>query len=343
MSLLRVESLSMRFGGLTAVNQVSFTVEPGQIHAIIGPNGAGKTSLFNAITGVYQPTEGAVLLNGHSPLPPFAVRTAAGIGVVTLLTALGVVLAVNVESLWEAVITANYIYQEPFPVRDAIVSFVQYFRDTELRYSVGAALVGAVLGGTGAYTVWRRTRWVADVLSRAGLARTFQNPRLFHQMSVLDNVLVGMEGRLGAHVWHGLLKLPQHRNESREAREKALAILKFVELEHLVDTTAFCLPYGYQRRLEIARALASEPKLLLLDEPAAGMNPREASDLMILIQKIRARGISVLLIEHHMRVVMGISDRITVLEYGNKIAEGTPEEVRANPKVRAAYLGGADL
>lgn len=180
-----------------------------------------------------------------------------------------------------------------------------------------------------------------DAIAKAGIARTFQNIRLFAFMSALDNVMTGAHARMHAFLWDSLLHTPAQRAEERAIRERARELLAFVGLEHAAESYARNLPYGFQRKLEIARALAGEPKLLLLDEPAAGMNPREKDELVGLIERIRARGVTVCLIEHDMHLVMRASERITVLDHGEKICEGPPSEVRSNERVIEAYLGRA--
>ncbi|MFB9743157.1 ABC transporter ATP-binding protein [Pseudonocardia sulfidoxydans] len=252
-TLLAMDEVTMRFGGLVALDSVSFGIRRGEILGLIGPNGAGKTTCFNALTGVYRPTSGRVLLEGQP------------------------------------------------------------------------------LG--------RRSR---HQITRLGIARTFQNIRLFGEMTALENVVVGADARHKTSVVGALLRLPRHHREERAAIDRAMALLEFVGIAGRAAEKARNLPYGDQRRLEIARALATEPKLLCLDEPAAGFNPAEKDNLMGLIHKIREDGYTVLLIEHDMRLVMGVTDRIVVLEFGRKIAEGLPHEIRENPAVIAAYLGVPD-
>jgi branched-chain amino acid transport system ATP-binding protein len=335
MSLLELRQLTMRFGGLTAVNALDLDIAANEIASIIGPNGAGKTTVFNAVTGIYEPTAGRIAFLGHETRRELSGKTLLAFALAGLTTALGLILAFNIESLWETAITGNYQYRQTFP-------WSQAFADASSTLSghwITPAMFGFLIGMSGAAAVWQQSRRAPEIAARAGIARTFQNIRLFNQMTALDNVLLGMDARLETRFWHAALRLPGFWRERTDAVARAREILKFVGLDREANQLAENLAYGHQRRLEVARALAMLPKLLLLDEPAAGMNPAEARELMQLIRQIRDRGITVALIEHHMQVVMGISDRIVVLDHGEKIAEGTPKEVCNNPTVIEAYLG----
>ena len=321
--LLRAVQITKRFGGLVAVRNVDFDIPKGSIVSLIGPNGAGKTTFFNIVAGLTEPSDGVIDLSGLR-IVARPVRTWAEPFFWFALPAIVFVIALGL-----------------FVIGDTIIS-------------TGALIAGLALLIASLLVAVVRPRWYVDLLRRAGVfrsarpndivtlgvGRTFQNIRLFAAMTALENVQVGMHSRMHASLVDAMLRRKRHRDEEVHSREQGQKWLRYVGLRGVADEVARNLAYGDQRRLEIARALASEPHLLLLDEPTAGMNPVETSQLTELIGRIRKElGITILLIEHDMRVVMGVSDRVTVLDHGEKIAEGSPEVVRANPRVIEAYLG----
>lgn len=333
--MLKVSGLSLSFGGVKAVNDVSFSVLRDEIVSVIGPNGAGKTSLFNAITGLYELDKGRVEFDGVEISKKFTLAVMLRFMGVAFLSGVLLHLLVNMQEMWGETVASLYTYLSPFPWRRAAQLGIELFWSKPL----WSLFLGLVVGGLGAWASWMRGRRSPAIITSRGIARTFQNIRIIPKMSVLDNVVLAVDRGSWSPFWRAGFATVRHRRLESEVRVAALEELQFVGLQEQAYALASELPYGLQRRLEIARALALKPRLLLLDEPAAGLNSAESEQLMQLISRIKARGISVVLIEHHMKVVMQISDRVLVLDQGCLIAEGSPAEIKTNTRVIEAYLG----
>ena len=368
-NVLRMENITMQFGGVVAVNDLSIEVNKGEIVALIGPNGAGKTTAFNCITGVYQPTNGLINFMGRTIvrnhpggkiareyLGENAARYSSDYSgeddpeTLAALAELDARCAAEVAAA-EKEIAARLdsekdeekrksLYNEAEARKAEIEAGYNAPRErllAQLKDRAGARieLARAIDPDVTTNKVYAPT---PDKITYLGIARTFQNIRLFSALSVLDNVLIAKHMRAKQNVFSATLRL--NRREERRMREEAMALLAEQGLDHLKDEVAGSLPYGIQRRLEIARALATSPKLLLLDEPAAGMNPQETQELGEYIVRLRREhDLTILMIEHHMDLVMQFSDRIYVIDFGKLISSGTPEVVKADKRVIDAYLG----
>jgi branched-chain amino acid transport system ATP-binding protein len=338
-TLLKAENLTLKFGGLVAVNNVSFEVQKGEILSIIGPNGAGKTSLFNLISGLYHPTSGRIFFEDKELVQVCPLIKKFQWFILSLVLAFIFTVLVNAQELWKAVISDLYIFRADFSYLQSLEATVNYFLELHYSWTLMPFTASLIVSLAAAYQFERSARIGPVVAARAGIARTFQNLRLMPSTSVLENVKVACRSSRPPGVVSAMLSLAIANKYEQLIEDQALESLRVLELAEFSSNQAGDLPYGLQRRVEIARAIAAHPKLIILDEPAAGLNPSESRELLVVIKKIAQTGMTVLLIEHDMSVVMEVSDRIVVLHYGSKIAEGTPQEIRNNPEVTKAYLG----
>ena len=340
--MLSVKGLSISFGGLKAVNNFAINIEKGQLYGLIGPNGAGKTTIFNLLTGVYKPDTGTILLDGQNLTGKSTTdinkagiaRTFQNIRLFKDLSVLDNVKAGlhnhHTYSTIEGILRLPRYYKVEKEMDEEAMELLKVFGlDNECDFKGTILLDGQNLTG----------KSTTDI-NKAGIARTFQNIRLFKDLSVLDNVKAGLHNHHTYSTIEGILRLPRYYKVEKEMDEEAMELLKVFGLDNECDFKASNLPYGKQRKLEIARALATKPKLLLLDEPAAGMNPNETAELMETIRFVRDHfGMTILLIEHDMKLVSGICERLTVLNFGQVLCTGPTQEVLSNPDVIKAYLG----
>ena len=333
--VLATKNITLNFGGVTAIKDLSFALSLNEILSIIGPNGAGKTSVYNTITGLYEPTSGEILFNNKSLRTHLEVKDLLKLFATTVLITIIIHVVANLQSLWSVAITANYIYQQPFDWIKAFGDGISFLINADFTTTIIAFfLVGLIM-----FYLKKRDGFTTYKISNKGISRTFQNIRLFPELTVIENLLVPKFCEDVKSVVLNALNLNKLKKLRESQRQKALSILERINITKFADTKVSALSYGDQRRVEIARALITDPKIILLDEPAAGMNPTESNELMVLIKSLKSEGVGVILIEHHMKLVMEISDRIIVLDRGELIAEGNPEEVRQNERVISAYLG----
>ncbi len=325
--MLKVAEVSLHFGGVKALQNVSLQVGAGELVALIGPNGAGKTSLFNVISGLYEPTLGSVAFQGRALKRKLTIAQILKSSINAGLLGLLAQIATNAPAYWPeltAVPAGQFGLAQLLDLTARILS-----NESLLPFLLTFAVSLA------AQISYHLRRCVSpEHVAHVGISRTFQSIRLFPQMTVKENILIACEAKGRRSLLTALLR-PARKADLLLVQE----LLELLGLSEEAEMQAGSLPYGLQRRLEIARALACQPKMILLDEPACGLNPRESAELLELIERIRKRGLAVLLIEHDMRLVMGCAERIYVLDHGCLIAEGNPDQVRSNAKVREAYLG----
>ena len=345
-SILQLKEIEINFGGVVAVKDINFEIYENEILSIIGPNGAGKTTLFNIISGYYRPSKGTILLNGKPIKDSIKLKTIL-INLIYSFTLgfLGII-TINSQELWTLAITDQYIIGEKFNYANSVKLSLAHLSSLDSIWTIIPFIIFSTIIFLSLYKILKENLAGLDVSSRHGLSRTFQNIRLLPELKSRENIGIGVtigRGPINRQKTGGLsrgLILPENKR-SKLRKDKALTFLEITQMlsESEIDPTT--LNYGHQRKIEISRSISTEPKIILLDEPAAGMNDKEADELGAMILSLKSKGYTIIMIEHHMSLVMKYSDRIIVMNNGSIIADGLPNDIANNKIVKDAYLGNS--